>query len=73
MCYGFFGPISAYLVKLQGAETDYYKVLRMALISFVKGSAPILAVEFARRMIPAHVRPSFKEMEKTCKGIPAGA
>jgi len=42
--------------------------LRAALISFVKGSAPILAVEFARRMVPAHVRPSFKEMEKTCKG-----
>src|SRR3954470_6174368 len=33
LCYGFLGPISAYLVKLQGAETDYYKVLRMALIS----------------------------------------
>jgi len=68
MCYGFLGPISAYLVKLQGAESEYYKVLRAALISFVKGSAPILAVEFARRIIPSHVRPSFKEMEKTCKG-----
>jgi chemotaxis protein MotA len=73
MCYGFFGPISSYLVKLQGAESDYYKVLRAALISFVKGSAPILAVEFARRMIPSHVRPSFKEMEKTCKGAAGGA
>lgn len=68
MCYGFLGPISAYLVKLHAAESDYYKVLRAALISFVKGSAPILAVEFGRRMIPSHVRPSFKEMEKTCKG-----
>lgn len=72
MCYGFFGPIAAYLVKLQDAESDYYKVLRAALISFVKGSAPILAVEFARRVIPSHVRPSFKDMEKTCKGAPAG-
>ena len=68
MCYGFLGPISAYMTKLQGAESEYYKVLRMALISFVKGAAPILAVEFARRMVPAHVRPSFKDMEKTCKG-----
>lgn len=68
MCYGFLGPISSYMTKLQGAESEYYKVLRMALISFVKGSAPILAVEFARRTVPAHVRPSFKEMEKTCKG-----
>jgi chemotaxis protein MotA len=73
MCYGFLGPISSAMTKTSGAETDYYKVLRMALISFVKGSAPILAVEFARRMVPAHIRPSFKEMEKTCKGGPAGA
>src|SRR5450755_4562063 len=57
MCYGFLGPISSYLVKLQAGESDYYKVLRAALISFVKGAAPILAVEFARRMIPSHVRP----------------
>lgn len=68
MCYGFLGPIAAYLTKLSAAEAEYYKVLRMALISFVKGSAPILAVEFARRMVPSHVRPSFKEMEKMCKG-----
>jgi chemotaxis protein MotA len=25
-----------------------------------------------RRAIPAHVRPSFDEMEKNCKGQPAG-
>jgi chemotaxis protein MotA len=68
MCYGFLGPLAAYLTKMIGAEGDYYKVLRMATISFVKGSAPILSVEFARRVIPAHNRPSFKEMEKTCKG-----
>ena len=73
MCYGFLGPISSYMVKLQSAESEYYKVLRMALISFVKGAAPILSVEFARRMVPAHVRPSFKEMEKTCKGGGPGA
>jgi chemotaxis protein MotA len=73
MCYGFLGPISSYLMKVQGAESEYYKVLRAALISFVKGAAPILAVEFGRRMIPSHIRPSFKEMEKTCKGVPAGA
>jgi chemotaxis protein MotA len=73
MCYGFLGPISSYLMKVQGAESEYYKVLRAALISFVKGAAPILAVEFARRMIPSHIRPSFKEMEKTCKGVAAGA
>ena len=42
-------------------------VLRVVMISFLKGSAPIMAVEFARRAIPGHVRPSFLEVEKHCK------
>jgi chemotaxis protein MotA len=68
MCYGFLGPLAAFMTKSNQAEMEFYQVLRMAVINFVKGAAPILAVEFARRMIPAHVRPSFKEMEKACKG-----
>jgi len=37
------------------------------MISFLKGNAPIMAVEFARRAIPGHVRPSFLEVETHCK------
>ncbi len=68
LCYGFLGPIAAYMTKMNDAEGEYYKVLRIAVISFIKGSAPILAVEAARRMIPSDERPSFKELEKACKG-----
>ncbi|MBK9167722.1 MAG: flagellar motor stator protein MotA [Bryobacterales bacterium] len=67
LCYGFFGPIAANLGKLNEDETRYYQFLRMALISFVRGAAPLLALEFARRAIPAKVRPSFKEMEESFK------
>lgn len=73
MCYGFFAPLAANMTKINEAEGQYYNVLRQGLISFIKGSAPILAVEFARRSIPAHVRPSFKDMEAACKGVPAPA
>jgi chemotaxis protein MotA len=41
------------------------------MLSFLKGSAPIIAVEMGRRAIPAHVRPGFDEMEKFCKNIQA--
>jgi chemotaxis protein MotA len=68
LSYGFFGPIAGSMQKANDAEREYYNFLRIALISFIRGSAPILAVEFARRSIPAHNRPSFKEMEKACKG-----
>jgi chemotaxis protein MotA len=67
LCYGFFGPIASNMSKLNDAEMQYYQCLRMGIISFAKGSAPILAVEFARRTIPHEIRPSFVEMEKACK------
>ena len=73
MCYGFLGPLAANLTKVNDAEGEYYRCLRVATISFIKGSAPILSVEFARRTIPGPVRPTFKELETTCRGGGASA
>jgi chemotaxis protein MotA len=42
-------------------------VLRVLIVSFLKGTAPIMAVEVARRAVPGHVRPSFKEVETACR------
>ena len=47
------------------------EVLRVLMLAFLKGAAPMIAVEVARRAIPAHSRPSFDEMEKNCKGASA--
>jgi chemotaxis protein MotA len=73
MCYGFFGPLAANMAKANQAQAQYYNCLRVGIISFVKGCAPILAVEFARRTIPHRVRPTFKEMEAACKAAGAAA
>ena len=48
-------------------HNDYLHVLRVLLLAFLKGSAPMIAIEMGRRAIPAHARPSFDEMEKNCK------
>jgi chemotaxis protein MotA len=64
LCYGLVGPIAGNMAKMADDEHAYYNVLRVLLISFMKGSAPVLAVEFGRRAIPGHVRPSFQETEK---------
>ena len=54
--------------KIADDEHAYLHVLRVLMISFLKGTAPIMAVEVARRAIPGHVRPSFTEVEKLCRG-----
>jgi chemotaxis protein MotA len=68
LCYGFVGPIAANMAKNAEDEHAFYRVLRVVIVSFVKGSPPSIAVEFGRRAIPGHVRPNFQEMEKYLKG-----
>ncbi|HYA23951.1 MAG TPA: flagellar motor stator protein MotA, partial [Terriglobales bacterium] len=67
LCYGLVGPISSNMGKIVEDERGYLHVLRVVMISFLKGAAPIMAVEFARRAIPGHVRPSFQEVETICR------
>lgn len=68
LCYGLFGPLASHMGKLNETEARYFHVLRVAVLAFTRGNAPMLAVEFARRAIPHEVRPTFKEMEAACRG-----
>src|SRR3954454_9701938 len=68
LCYGLIGPIASSMSKAAEEEHAYYQVLRVAIVSFIKGTPPTVAVEFARRAIPHHVRPSFQDTKKHIKG-----
>jgi chemotaxis protein MotA len=67
LCYGVAGPLSSNMTKTADDHNDYLHMLRVLMLSFLKGAAPMIAIEMGRRAIPAHVRPSFDEMEKRCK------
>lgn len=78
LCYGLVGPLAANMAKIADDEHAFLYVLRVAMASFIKGTAPIMAVEVARRAIPGHVRPTFQELESYCRnkaegGAPAQA
>jgi chemotaxis protein MotA len=68
LCYGLFGPLASNMSKIADDHNSYLHVLRVIMLGFLKGSAPMISIEMGRRAIPAHVRPSFDEMEKACKG-----
>lgn len=68
LCYGFLGPLASNLTKLADAEMDHLRCLRQGVVAFIRGSAPVLAVEFARRSVPAEFRPTFLELEAACRG-----
>jgi len=73
LCYGLVGPLGANMRKMAEEQNEYLHVLRVLLLSFLKGAAPMIAIEMGRRAIPAYVRPSFDEMEKSCKQQKEGA
>jgi len=73
MCYGLIGPLASNMAKTHEAERAYYQMLRVAMSAFNKGIPPLLAVEVGRRSIPSHMRPSFQEVEKTCRHRGAAA
>ncbi|MBF0516205.1 MAG: flagellar motor stator protein MotA [Nitrospirae bacterium] len=67
LCYGFVGPIAANLeVKVKEGEIMFY-VIKTALVAFVGGAAPQIAVESGRRAIPGLDRPTFSELESAVR------
>jgi chemotaxis protein MotA len=72
MCYGFVGPLARRLEASVNEEKEFLQVIKAALVSFVGGAAPQIAVEFARRGIPPHLRPSFHELEEEIRALKSG-
>jgi chemotaxis protein MotA len=63
LAYGIIGPIVTAIQARVKAQHAYMCCIRTALLSFARGDAPMTAVEFARRNIDPHDRPSFAELE----------
>jgi chemotaxis protein MotA len=63
LSYGVLGPMAKAIEGRVKAEHAYMCCIRTALLSFARGDAPMTAVEFARRNIDPHDRPSFAELE----------
>jgi len=67
LCYGLLGPIASKMGKIADEEGHFYHTVRVGLIAFLKGSSPLIALEFARRVAPGNARPSFSELEDACR------
>jgi chemotaxis protein MotA len=65
-CYGFVGPLAANMKHRVMVDLQYINCMKHALLSFNKGVAGVIAVEFARRTLFEDVRPGFTELEEAC-------
>jgi chemotaxis protein MotA len=69
--YGFLGPLAKKIEANQAQEGKYMQVIKAGLLAFAKGCSPKVCVEFSRRSIPAHLRPSFEDIDKATANLKA--
>ena len=60
VAYGFVGPIAAAMSSAAHEEGKAFEVVKMALVASVRGYAPPVAVEFARKLLWSDVRPTLQ-------------
>ncbi|NUN69085.1 MAG: flagellar motor stator protein MotA [Bacteroidetes bacterium] len=69
MCYGFLGPMASHIEIIHQSEARYMECIKVGIISYAKGNAPAMVVEFSRRVIFSDFRPTFAELEQAIKDI----
>jgi chemotaxis protein MotA len=67
LSYGFVQPVAASMEQAVAADAKYEMCLKAGVLATFKGLPPAIAVEYARRVLPGEVRPSFEETEALCR------
>ncbi len=68
VAYGFVGPLSNAMAHRAHEEGKAFEVVKMALVASVRGYAPPVAIEFARKLLFSEIRPTFSDLETHLKG-----
>lgn len=67
IAYGYVGPLASAMENRAHEDGKAFEVVKMALIASVRGYAPTVAIEFARKLLFSDVRPSFQDLEADLK------
>jgi chemotaxis protein MotA len=71
MSYGFFGPLAGRMELLGACELAYFRTVADAVLRFVNGVPPKVALEQARRGVFSEFRPKREELEELFKQVDA--
>jgi chemotaxis protein MotA len=66
--YGLIGPISISMKHIAEDEIKLYDAAKSSIIASMNGLAPQLAIEFGRKSLFTHGRPSFDEVDSKVRG-----
>jgi len=71
MSYGLLAPLAANLQAPSDADGHYLLCIKIGLMGHMQGYAPQVSVEFARKSLASHNRPTFAEVEDMTQNLPA--
>ena len=71
LCYGLAQPLAIKMEMLCQEEGKYLECIKTGTLAHIHGAAPIVSVEYARRVIFSGVRPTALELEQACRSAKA--
>jgi chemotaxis protein MotA len=73
LCYGLFHPIASNSELQDVSSGKYLRCIKEGVIASLKGAAPIVAIEFARKAIFSDERPSSDDTDAACRAVKAAS
>lgn len=71
LSYGLLAPIATTVEVQTNVSTRYLRCIKEGVIASLRGAAPIVAIEFARKAIFSATRPTADETDAACKEVKA--
>jgi len=68
LSYGIVQPMAQKIELMSIEDAKYLECLKTGILAYLHGAAPIIAVEYARRVVFSTERPSALELENACRG-----
>lgn len=69
VAYGFVAPLAASMERRSAASNKVLECIKVTLLASMNGYPPPLAVEFGRKVLYSHLRPSFMELEEHMRQV----
>ena len=66
--YSFVGPLGKAMEHKARERGKFLEIIKVTIMAILNGYKPVLAVEFGRKVMYEHERPSFQELENHVKG-----
>ena len=70
MAYGIVGPIGHNLAAVYDEDSKMLSCIKVGLLAYMNGFAPAISLEFARKSLMSHQRPSFYDVEERMDSLP---